>query len=93
MLIKLYDLFLTFDRINRKRVIWVFILSIFGSLLEILGLGLIYPILNFITSEDNSGFINNFVKTFTEYDVEKVKIYLLIISHYLFFLKISLYLL
>ena len=64
MLIKLYDLFLTFDRINRERVIWVFILSIFGSLLEILGLGLIYPILNFITSEDNSGYINNFPNAF-----------------------------
>lgn len=91
MLIKLYELFLTFDRINRKRVIWVFILSIFGSLLEILGLGLIYPILNFITSEDNSGYINNFVKTFTEYDVEKVKIYLLIFfALFIFFKNIAL---
>ena len=87
MLKKLYYLFLNFDKVNQNRVVLVFALSIFGSILEIIGIGLIYPILNYVISENNSLLIDNILSKFIDVDNENIKIYLLLFFAFFIILK------
>ena len=52
IIVKLKQLWFCLDRFHQSNVVFILLLSLMGAFLEMLGLSLIYPILNFVISNE-----------------------------------------
>lgn len=72
---------------QKNQFIFLIFLTLLNSIIDSLGIGLLYPLLNRIINQSEPNFLNNFdyvIKNFTDYDI--VNIYIIIIFFF-FILK------
>ena len=77
-------------------LIQLFLLMILSSLLELISIGMILPILNILTNNNNQSEIFKFIEKFilpVNYNNDVVIIYLFIFFYYILFVKNSSYIL
>ena len=78
MMAKLTQLWHHLDRLHQKRVVFLLLLTLSGAFLEMVGLGLIYPILNFVVSGEMPDILTEFLSTYGLNDKDQMAVYAVI---------------
>lgn len=87
MIAKFKQLWFHLDYFHQKKIVLILILSIKGAFLEMLGLSLIYPILNFVISNEVPMVLNKFLSGYNLNDKDRVSAYLVIFFAMFFLFK------
>jgi len=74
MLAKLKQLWHHLDRLHQRKVLLILLLTITGAFLEMVGLGLIYPILNFVVSGEMPDTLTEFLSAYGLNDKDQVAV-------------------
>ena len=75
MMAKLTQLWHDHDRLHQRRVIFILLLTLSGAFLEMVGLGLIYPILNFVISGEMPMALTEFLSDYGLNDKDQIAVY------------------
>lgn len=77
MIKKLIQTWNYLDRPHQKKFGLILIISVSGAILEMIGLGLIYPMLNFLISGEIPGIIGQFFLEYSPIDKNEIAVYLI----------------
>jgi len=75
MMAKLTQLWHHLDRLHQRRVVFILLLTLSGAFLEMVGLGLIYPILNFVVSGEMPDILTEFLSGYGLNDKDQMAVY------------------
>jgi ATP-binding cassette, subfamily B, bacterial PglK len=78
MMAKLTQLWHHLDRLHQRKVVLILLLTLTGAFLEMVGLGLIYPILNFVVSGEMPDILTEFLSTYGLNDKDQMAVYAVI---------------
>ena len=87
MIPKLTQLWHHLDRLHQRRVIFILLLTLSGAFLEMVGLGLIYPILNFVISGEMPMALTEFLSDYGLNDKDQIAVYAVMFFAGFFLLK------
>ena len=75
MMAKLTQLWHHLDRLHQRKVAFILLMTLTGAFIEMVGLGLIYPILNFVVSGEMPMALTEFLAAYCLNDKDQMAVY------------------